>query len=154
MKRRELLKRIGVADGSILGAGCMVSSDRRYYFGPIGRFVSRGETVRWINKRGSHSATAYKKGNGSTEVTRVPESTEGWNSGVIDEARKTCEYTFRKPEIYDCFCIPRKSLGVVCRLVVGEPGGSAVESTLPDGEVPESSRIVEERAVAFDDSTS
>jgi len=54
------------------------------------------------------------------------------------------EHTFETAETYGYFCIPHKTLEMVGRVVVGEPGGPA------DGGVPESQRIVEEGAVSYE----
>jgi plastocyanin len=50
----------------------MVTKGSEYYFDPIGLFVESGQTVTFENNSGSHSATAYKKGNGQASVTRIP----------------------------------------------------------------------------------
>ncbi|MFB6077257.1 MAG: halocyanin, partial [Candidatus Nanohaloarchaea archaeon] len=87
MQRREYLKNVGVTAGLLSVAGCtgggggdggdgggnggsdlgeneigMYTEGSDYYFDPIGLFVEPGTTVTWVNKSGSHSATAYKKG--------------------------------------------------------------------------------------------
>lgn len=71
----------------------------------------------------SHSSTAYEKGNGSATVTRIPGGAEAWDSGILNEQGATYEHTFETNGIYDYFCTPHKSLGMVARIVVGEPGG-------------------------------
>ena len=44
-------------------------------------------------------------------------------------------------------------MGMSGRIVVGEPGGPAEPSPIPDGEVPDSEVIVEQGVVAIDDVT-
>lgn len=60
------------------------------------------------------------------------------------------EHTFETAETYGYFCIPHKTLEMVGRVVVGEPGGPAEGSVPADGGVPESQRIVEEGAVSYE----
>lgn len=122
-----------------------------YYFNPIGLFVKPGETVTWVNQSGAHSTTAYEKGNGPTLVTRIPENATAWNSGILNELGATFKHTFEVKGTYDYYCLPHKSLGMVGRIVVGEPGGPAEGSMPPDGMVPKSSYIVKQKYVSYDE---
>ncbi|MFB6295803.1 MAG: plastocyanin/azurin family copper-binding protein [Halobacteriales archaeon] len=167
MRRRRFLRAVGTAaaGGATAAAGCgsggdggggtatrgantvgMVSGDQ-LYFDPIGLAVDTGETVTFRNESGRHSATAYR-GEIASE-RRIPEDAEGWNSTTLNGQGATFEHTFEAEGTYDYFCIPHKSLGMVGRIVVGDPGGPAEGSMPPDGPVPESSRIVEAGAVPF-----
>lgn len=172
MDRRAFLQRAG-AVATVAVAGCSGGSDTateeptatpteaaqntvemvtyrsEYYFDPIGLFVDPGETVTWELDSGDHSATAYTEG--SASVTRVPDGASGWNSGTLTDVGATVEHTFETPGTYDYFCLPHKSLEMVGRIVVGEPGGPAEGSMPPDGAVPESERIVEAGAVGYDE---
>lgn len=119
------------------------------YFDPIGLHVEPGTTVRFELAAGSHSATAYPD--------RIPAGATAFDSGTISEG--SFEYTFDEPGTYDYYCIPHKSIGMVGRVVVGEPGGPAEDSAIPDGDVPDSDAIVEQGAIAYgtftdDDGTS
>lgn len=127
----------------------MVTEGGSYYFDPVGLFVETGETVTFEIKSGSHSATAYKKGTSSSSVTRIPDEADAFNSEVLSEPGATYEHTFETTGTYDYFCIPHKSLGMVGRIVVGEPGGPAEGSMPPDGDVPESQPIVEQGSVSY-----
>ena len=129
----------------------MASGGNGYYFDPIGLFVDVGETVTWEIQSGSHSATAYKKGNGLASVTRIPDGAKAWDSGVLSKQGATYDHTFDTPGTYDYFCTPHKSMGMVARIVVGEPGGPADGSMPPDGAVPESQTIVDQGAVSYSD---
>lgn len=174
MDRRSFLRTTGaIATGSLATlAGCtggdgggstptsnptetntiaMVTDGSDYYFDPIGLFVETGETVTWKIESGAHSSTAYNEGTGPATVTRIPDSAEGWDSGTLSEGGATFEHTFEVPGTYDYFCIPHKSLGMVGRVVVGEPGGPAEGSMPPDGDVPDSQTIVDQGAVMFDE---
>lgn len=127
----------------------MVTEGGSYYFDPIGLFVESGDTVTFEIKSGNHSATAYKKGNSLASVTRIPDGAESFNSEVLSGQGTTYEHTFETTGTYDYFCIPHKSLGMVGRIVVGEPGGPAEGSMPPDGKVPKSQTIVNQGSVSY-----
>ena len=176
MERRQVLKAGGIAaTAGLTGlAGCssstpdasgetnipsdggtntvlMVTEGSEYYFDPIGHLVESGETVTFENDSGSHSATAYKKGNGQASVTRIPDGAEAFDSGILSEQGATFEHTFETAGTHDYYCTPHKSLDMVGRIVVGEPGGPAEGSMPPDGDVPESQTIVDQGAVSYSD---
>ncbi len=141
----------GGSGGSKVGSNTvmMVTEGSEYYFDPIGLFVESGDTVTFEIKSGSHSATAYKKGNGPASVTRIPEGADAFNSEILSEQGATYEHTFETTGTYDYFCIPHKTLGMVGRIVVGDPGGPAEGSMPPDGDVPESQTIVDQGSVSY-----
>jgi plastocyanin len=165
MRRRGFLRAVGTtaAIGVTATAGCGgggdgatptrgehavdMLTDGAVYFDPIGLAVEPGETVTFRNESGRHSSTAYRG-----EIAagrRIPEGAEGWNGTTFTTQGKTFEHTFEVEGTYDYFCIPHKSVGMVGRIVVGDPGGPAEGSMPPDGPVPESARIVEAGAVSF-----
>lgn len=131
----------------------MVTEESEYYFDPIGLFVDSGATVTFEIQSGSHSATAYQKGNEPASVTHIPDGATAFDSGTLSEQGATFEHTFETTGTYDYFCIPHKSLGMVGRIVVDEPSGPAEGSMPPDGDVPESQTIVDQGAVAYSDFT-
>lgn len=168
MKRRTFLKATGVAAAGCAGSATVVggrnqdenthlvemwSEDGNYYFDPIGLYVEPGDTVRWVNEAGSHSATSYSPENPGTSKRRIPRAAEPWDSGILTQSGATFEYTFEETGTYDYFCTPHKTLGMVARIVCGEAGGIATESPIPDeadpGRVPSSEVIVEEERVSF-----
>ena len=120
----------------------MVTEGSEYYFDPIGLAVEPGDTVEWVNESGSHSSTSYDD--------RVPEGAETWDSGVLSEEGATFRHTFETGGTYDYFCTPHRTLEMVGRVVVGEPGGPAEGSMPPDGDVPASDAIVEAGSVSYD----
>ena len=129
----------------------MVTEGEKYYFDPIGLFVESGATVTFEIQSGSHSATAYKAGTSSSAVTRIPDGADAFNSEILSDQGATYEHTFETTGTYDYFCIPHKSVGMVGRIVVGEPGGPAEGSMPPDGDVPESQTIVDQGSVSYSD---
>lgn len=139
--------------GSNATTVAMVTDGDQNYFDPIGLFVEQGTTVTWQIDSGAHSSTAYQEGNGPAQTTRIPEGAEAWNSDILSEQGATFEHTFETVGTYDYFCIPHKTLGMVGRVVVGEPGGPAEGSMPSDGDVPESQTIVDQGAVSYDEFT-
>jgi plastocyanin len=122
-----------------------------YLFDPIGLYVEAGTTVTFENVSGAHSATAYSEGNGPASTTRIPEGGTVFNSGTLSGEGATHEVTFETTGTYDYFCIPHKTLGMIGRIVVGEPGGPAEGSMPPDGDVPDSQTIVDQGSVSWDE---
>lgn len=124
----------------------MVTEDETFYFDPIGLAVEPGTTVEWTLDSGEHSSTAYED--------RIPEEAEAWDSGVLTEDGATFSHTFDAEGTYDYYCTPHQTQGMVGRIVVGEPGGPAEDSMPPDGELPDSQRIVEDGTVSYEAFTS
>lgn len=122
-----------------------------FFFDPIGLFVNPGDTVEFVNATAGHSATSYHESLDSSDVTRIPEEAEPFNSGVLNSEGASWQYTFSVPGTYDYFCIPHKGLGMIGRIVVCQPGGPATEGSPPDGELPDSQRIVEEGSVSWEE---
>lgn len=111
------------------------------YFDPIGLHVDTGASVRFVIEAGSHSTTAYEE--------RIPADAAPFDSGTISDGG--FEHTFETPGTYDLYCRPHRSMGMVGRVVVDEPGGPAEAAPIPDGDVPDSDTIVKEGAVSIDE---
>lgn len=177
MERRQLLKTSGIAltTGLVGLAGCsggtddsgatgstptatssqatvqMVTGGGAYYFDPIGLAVAPGTTVTFENESGSHSTLSYQDGVGQASTSRIPDGAQSWESEILTDSGATFEHTFETEGTYDYFCGPHKTLGMVGRIVVGEPGGPAEGSMPPDGDVPDSQSILDAERVAYDD---
>lgn len=170
MRRRFFLSRVGTA--STLGvaalAGCggdgdgtttplgenaigMYTEGSSWFFDPIGLHVEPGTTITWVNKSGQHSTTAYEEGNSIATETRIPDGAEAWHSGTLTGNGETFEHAVQAEGTYDYFCVPHKSFGMVGRVVVGEPGGPAVDDSPSDGNVPSSQAIVEQGSISHAD---
>lgn len=166
MDRREFIKRSGLltaANMSIVGTASaqsgsslevgMYTEDSEYYFDPVGLHVKPGDTVTWVNESGAHTTTAYSPANPSASVRRIPEGAESWNSGILTESGATFEYTFEEEGTYEYYCVPHKTLGMVGRIVCGEPGGIGEQNPIPDGtatgEVPPSDVIVNQGSLPY-----
>lgn len=131
----------------------MYTEGSSYYFDPIGLYVEPGDTVTWINKTGSHSTTSYSPGNPGASVRRIPKGAKSWNSGVFQQSGGKFSYTFDVKGTYDYYCIPHKTLGMVGRIVCGEPGGPATKKPIPNkpggGVMPESKKIVKKKVIEY-----
>lgn len=123
----------------------MVTEGSDFYFEPIGLHVQPGDTVTWILDSGTHSSTAYED--------RIPEGAEAWDSGNISQEGAEFTYTFEEEGTYDYYCTPHQQLGMVGRIVCGEPGGPAEEGEIPDapgsGQMPSSQQIVDQGSIAY-----
>jgi plastocyanin len=98
----------------------------RVWFDPIGLFVEPGTTVRWIVRENVHTTTAYHPRNDHHSL-RIPERARSWDSGVLVNPGDHFEVTLTVPGVYDYFCAPHESAGMVGRIVVGNSGGPGSE---------------------------
>lgn len=115
-----------------------------FRFDPVGLLIASGSAVTWLNMGDFHTTTAFHPDYGNLlpgEVPlRIPEGAEPWHSGMLGMTAGTeFEHTFEVPGVYDYFCQPHYSFGMVGRIVVDGPrGGPAV--TGDDGDLNEASR--------------
>lgn len=115
-----------------------------FAFDPAGLRLEPGSTLTWLNMGDFHTATAFHPDNGdllSGQVPlRIPEGAEPWHSGMLGLTGGT-EYThtFRVPGVYDYFCQPHYSFGMVGRIVVPPADGSTPRAR-PLSELSEASR--------------
>ncbi len=107
------------------------------YFDPAGIHIAPGDTVRWVQISGFHSITAYHPRNDNHEL-RIPASAKPWDSDILlagyPNRGSTFEHVFTVPGVYDYFCKPREMVGMVGRMVVGDPGDGP--GTKPFGYAP------------------
>lgn len=129
--RRRVLRSLGalaIAVPATAGAQNVASAQESpvvrmadNYFDPIGLFVEPGTTVRFEIAGGTHSATAYED--------RIPHGVAAFDSGVLRSG--SFEHTFETPGTCDYYCIPHETVGMVARIVVGQPGGPAEGESHP-----------------------
>ena len=93
----------------------------RYYFNPLGLYVTLGETVQWPAGREGFSVTAFHPDNDNHEL-RIPENAKSFDSGIM-RVGTTFEYTFEVEGTYDYYSRRHEVIGMVGRIVVGRPGG-------------------------------
>ena len=145
--RRKFLGAVGggvvtalTASGTVSGQQTPTISVGNNYFDPVGLAIDSGTTVRFEIANGSHSVTAYDE--------RIPSGASSFDSGTISSGG--FEHAFDTPGTHDYYCIPHESMGMTGRIVVGEPGGPAEASPIPNGTVPGSDDIVEHGTVSSD----
>lgn len=115
-----------------------------FRFDPPGLLVEPGEELVWINLGDFHTTTSFHPDHDDLIADdvplRMPEGAEPWHSGTLGLSDATeFTYNFDVPGVYDYFCQPHYSFGMVGRVVAGEPrGGPAV--TRPLSELNEASR--------------
>lgn len=107
------------------------------YNDPIGVHVEPGTTIRFVNRTGTHTATAYHPSN-RNKSQRIPDDAEPWDSGVLSGRNAEFEITLTVEGVYDYLCTLHEAQGHVGRIVVGDPSVSPALSTdnLP-GRAPE-----------------
>lgn len=122
------------------------------WFDPVGIFVERGQTVRWIVEHDVHTTTAYHPRNDNHPL-RIPEGAEPWDSGFLMDVGSRFEITPMVEGVYDYYCAPHEIAGMVGRLVVGRavgPGTRPLQAAIPEAArraFPAPERIVAERIV-------
>lgn len=96
-----------------------------FYFDPPGLFLQPGDRVIWVLVEdvttAGHSATTYHPT--QDKELRIPQAAKYWNSGLLHMSGETFEQRFEMPGVYDYFCIPHETDGMVGRLVVKEATG-------------------------------
>jgi plastocyanin len=90
-----------------------------YHFKPHVTRVSVGGTVTWTLESGSHTATAYHPDNDEPQL--VPDGTEAWDSGTLEEEGETFEHTFETEGVYHYLCKPHEQFGMLATVIVGDP---------------------------------
>lgn len=126
-----------VPDGPAHSATVAMETDDGQHFVPHVVWVEPGATVTFVNESGAHSATAYHPDN--DRPLRQPESAGTWDSGILTEVGAEYERTFDVPGVYDYYCAPHESVGMVGTVVVGEPdphdqpGLAEPQASLPEG---------------------
>lgn len=97
----------------------MTTNDNSFHFKPHVAWVERGGTVTWKLDSGTHTSTAYAGENDKPQ--RIPDEATAWDSGTISEQGKTFKHTFETPGVYDYFCVPHESQGMIGSVIVGDP---------------------------------
>lgn len=117
----------------------MLTNGSGSHFLPHIVHIKKGGKVTWKLENGAHDTNAYHPDN--NKPLRMPEDAEPWSTEIFSEEGRTFEKTFEKEGIYDYFCTPHESVGMIGRVVVGEPdlhNQPAMEE--PSGSLPEGAR--------------
>lgn len=109
----------------------MITDNQGSYFDPKGLVVEPGTTVRFVNESGSHGTTAYHPDN-KEQPLRIPTEAEPWDSPIYTEPDRHFDVTFAVEGVYDYYCPPHESMGMVGRIIVGEPHDGPGTSSLED----------------------
>ncbi|WP_229774157.1 plastocyanin/azurin family copper-binding protein [Halocalculus aciditolerans] len=140
MRRRDYLRASGLAATTALLAGCgggggnvetydvaggantqtievEMTSSGGQIFDPHVVWIQQGGTVTFNNTVGSHTTTSYSADNDKPQ--RIPDDADGWDSGTLTSG--TFDHTFDVEGVYDYYCIPHESMGMLGSVIVGNP---------------------------------
>ncbi len=113
-----------------------------FRFDPVGLAIGAGDEVVWLNMGDFHTASAFHPDNAqllSGDVPRrVPEGAESFHSGMLGLSVTEFQHGFEVPGVYDYFCQPHYSFGMVGRIVVG--GDASSYALYPEEELNPESR--------------
>ncbi|MFQ5747012.1 MAG: plastocyanin/azurin family copper-binding protein [Gemmatimonadota bacterium] len=114
-----------------------------FRFDPAGLLLRPGDSVVWLNMGDFHTTTAFHPKYADLipgdVPLRIPAGAEPWHSGMLGLTSTQFEQTVTIPGVYDYFCQPHYSFGMVGRLVVAAGGDGAPEAR-PADELNEASR--------------
>lgn len=113
----------------------MYAQAGKNYNAPIGLHVEPGTTIRFENRSGAHTTTAYHPDNGRD--LRIPAGAEPWDSGLMARRGQVFEVTLSVPGVYDYYCLPHEAMGHVGRIIVGDPDESPAQ---PEDGLPRAAR--------------
>jgi plastocyanin len=98
----------------------MVSAGEKHFFDPDRLRIQPGDTVKWVLHSMVHTTTAYHP-EFFDKPLRIPEKAQPWHSGVLTEIGQSFEQAFDVEGVYNYYCTPHQSLGMVGIIVVGKP---------------------------------
>lgn len=105
-----------------------------FHFAPTGLKIDEGDIVRFNFDTPEHTVTAYHEGQGRQQ--RIPDDEPPFSSPVINVGGFWL-YEFDSPGTYDLFCAPHELLGMVMRVVVGDPSDPNYDGSFgPAGQPP------------------
>ncbi|WP_336359838.1 cupredoxin domain-containing protein [Haladaptatus sp. ZSTT2] len=125
-----------------------------FHFLPHVVHIVPGGTVTWELVNSVHDTVAYHPDNG--KPARIPAGTAPWRSPLISDPGETFAVTFEQEGVYDYFCTPHETFGMVGRVIVGtpdldaEPAMAPPQDDLPAGAREEFERYNELTREAFD----
>lgn len=88
-----------------------------FVFEPAGLHISPGDIVEFRGTSPDHTVTAYHPEHGFQR--RIPENVPPFSSPMVPQGGSWL-YRFDQPGVYDLFCGPHHTYGMVMRLVVGD----------------------------------
>lgn len=115
-----------------------------FRFDPAGLRIEEGGSVVWLNMGDFHTTSAFHPDNArlleGDVPLRIPEGAEAWHSGMLGlDAGTEFAHTFGIEGVYDYFCQPHYSFGMVGRIIVAGPSAGSLAGR-PLSELNEPSR--------------
>lgn len=113
-----------------------------FRFDPVGLRLEVGDALTWLNVGDFHTVTAFHPANADLldgdVARRIPAEADAFHSGMLGlDAGSRFDHRFDVPGVYDYFCQPHYSFGMVGRLVVG---GRETAEPVPSEGLPEAVR--------------
>jgi plastocyanin len=172
--RRSLLRSfglVGVGAISVLLGGCkyqalinsLIGNEKSnkpvtiFVGGPNAEFafypdrlqIELGDQLTWELQSGGHTVTAYHPTNFNLYQPRIPDGADPWDFDLLAAKKGTSfSWTPKSEGVYNYFCRPHESVGMVGVIVVGRaipgPGLAA-----PQQEIPSLARQKLEELVAW-----
>lgn len=108
------------------------SRGERVWFNPRGLAAAPGTAIRFVNRDpgNSHTATAYHPAI-LDRVRRIPKAAAPWDSDFLLPG-ESFTITLTVPGVYDFYCQPHEAMGMVGRIVVGDPENPGWEGPSAD----------------------
>ena len=94
-----------------------------FHFEPVGLHVRPGDVVEFRNVSTEHTVSAFHPKWSNPEISfpqRVPDRVPGFTSPPY-VGEESWLYRFTEKGVYDVFCFPHLTLGMVMRIVVSDP---------------------------------
>jgi halocyanin-like protein len=96
--------------------------------------IDVGDSVTWEIREMQHTVTAFED--------RIPEGAEAFDSGYV-EPDNTFTHTFETAGVYDYYCEPHRSGGMVGTVIVGDPGADQPGLSEPGSDAPSPDALTE-----------
>jgi plastocyanin len=97
--------------------------------------IAVGATVTWVLQSGGHTVTAYHPLNHTSYPARIPEDAPPWDTDLLIQKGTLFTGQFPIEGVYNYFCRPHESVGMVGAIVVGQaldgPGLAPPQEVLP-----------------------
>ena len=95
-----------------------------FYFEPTGLFVESGDVVKFNFETPDHAVASFHPGLGRT--ARIPDGVPSLASPTMTPGTYWL-FRFETPGVYDLYCPPHETFGMVMRVVVDEVSGPGAE---------------------------
>ena len=114
-------------------------SEKQPVFAPEVTWVKPGGSVTWKNvDEDPHTTTAFAPSNDKPQ--RIPDGADGWDSGIL-KTDQTFTQAFDTAGVYEYYCTPHESLGMVGVAIVGQPDTAGQPAMIqPQDSIPKQAR--------------